>query len=221
MLSPFRTALVTLGLLATCAAHADFITNGNFESGTFAPPGNQTQTLAPGSTALSGWQVVNDSIAWIGVGDPWGLDAQSGNMFLDLSDYSAGAPFGGIQQTLSTTPGYKYAVSFWLGSSTAWGRPAALTVSAAGQSATFTSANIGSNNDWQRFSFSFVANSAATVLSFVGASGVNYIGLDNVDVTATAVPELSSSLMLLAGLAVLGTGMGERARRGMAVGRLA
>lgn len=195
-------------------AHANLITNGSFESGSFAPPSNQTMTLLPGSTALTGWQVVNDSLAWIGVGDPWGLDAQDGDRFLDLSDYSAGAPFGGVQQSLATTPGYEYTVTFYLGSSNTWGRPSALTVSAAGQSDSFQSPTTGTTNDWQQLSFVFVANSASTVLSFVGASGVNYIGLDNVVATVTAVPEPTTTVLLLAGMAALGLRMSRGHRAG-------
>jgi len=208
-----QTASAVLLAVATNLAQANLLTNGSFESGAFAPPSNQTMSLAPGSTALSGWQIVNDSLAWIGVGDPWGLDAQDGNLFLDLSDYSAGAPFGGIQQTFATTPGYKYTTTFHLGSSTRWGRPAALTASAAGQSATFTSATVGTNNDWQQFSFVFVASSTATTLSFVGSSGVNYIGLDNVITTVSAVPEPASYALMMAGITVLGLAARRRRAR--------
>ena len=203
MRTHFRAALAFFGVLACGIANANLIDNGSFETGAFAPQGNQTMTLSPGSTALTGWQVVNDSLAWIGVGDPWQLDAQNGDRFLDLSDYSAGAPFGGVQQILSTNPGYEYTVTFYLGSSNVWGRPAALTVSAAGQSGSFESPTTGTNNDWQQFSFQFVANSASTALSFVGASGVNYIGLDNVIATVTAVPEPTTAALLLAGAVVL------------------
>lgn len=207
MRTHLRSAAAAFGVLACGIAHANLIANGSFESGSFVPQGSQTMTLSPGSTALTGWQVVNDSLAWIGVGDPWGLDAQDGDLFLDLSDYSAGAPFGGVQQSLSTAPGYEYTVTFYLGSSDRWGRPASLTVSAAGQSDSFDSPTTGTNNDWQQFSFKFVANSASTALSFVGASGVNYIGLDNVVVTVTAVPEPTTTVLLLAGVAALGLRM--------------
>lgn len=194
---------LVLSLCLVESASANLIVNGSFESGDFSPPGNQTMTLAPGSTALTGWDVVNDSIAWIGVGDPWGLDAQDGDLFLDLSDYSAGPPFGGIQQSFASTVGHEYTVTFQLGSSTYWGRPASLTVSAAGQSETFSSALTGGNNDWDEKSFVFVATGATTTLSFVGASGVNYIGLDNVNVAVSAVPEPASGLLVLSGLAAL------------------
>lgn len=204
MRTGIATPALVLTLLLAQPASANIIQNGSFESGDFAPPSNQTMTLAPGATALTGWQIVNDAIAWIGVGNPWGLTAQDGDRFLDLSDYSAGPPFGGVQQSFASTAGYEYTVSFQFGSSTYWGRPAAVTVSAAGQSETFQSALTGGNDDWDAKTFVFVATGATTTLSFVGASGVDYIGLDNVDVAVSAVPEPASALLTLAGLAALG-----------------
>lgn len=210
MSSHLKTTAIGLACLVSSVVHANLITNGSFESGTFVPQGSQTMTLNPGASNISGWQIVNDSLAWIGVGDPWGLDAQDGSYFLDLSDYSAGPPFSGVQQTVSTTPGYGYTVEFYLGSSNRWGRPSALTVNASGQSANFVSASTGTNNDWQLFSFAFVASASATTISFIGASGVNYIGLDNVSATLTAVPEPMSLVLLLAGVAVLCTHQRKR-----------
>lgn len=195
-----------LGLSACGFAHANLLANGSFEQGTFAPPNNQTMTLLPGSTAITGWQVVTDRLAWINAGNPWSLAAQDGNFFLDLSDYAAGAPFGGVQQTFATTPGYEYTVTFELGSSNRWGRPGALTVSAAGQSASYVSASTGTNNDWQPFSFVFKATGASSTLSLIGKSGMNYIGLDNVSATVTVVPEPSMAALCLAGLAALAAG---------------
>lgn len=204
MKSQFRAVLVGILFVGSGAANANLLSNGSFELGVFAPSSNQTVTLTPGSTTLEGWQVINDSLAWIGVNDPWGLDAQEGNLFLDLTNYEQGGSFGGVQQTFSTTPGYEYTATFQLGSSTYWGRPSALRASAAGQSQTFTSAATGGNNDWQPFSFVFVANDSTTTLSFVGTSGVNYIGLDNINLTVSAVPEPTPFALLLAGLGAIG-----------------
>lgn len=202
---PKHVVAAAMALAATCA-NASIVTNGSFELGTFNPPAQATMTLMPGSTAITGWQVVNDALAWIGVGDPWDLDAQSGDLFLDLSDFSAGAPFGGVQQVLMTSPGTQYTVAFYLGSSNRWGRPASLTVSAAGTNATFVSPLTGTLNDWNLHTMAFTATAANTTLSFVGASGVNYIGLDNVSVVATATPvsEPATLALMIASLSALG-----------------
>jgi uncharacterized membrane protein YadS len=84
-------------------------------------------------------------------------------------------------------------------------------VSAAGQSGSFQSPTTGTNNDWQQLSFQFVAISSSTTLSFIGASGVNYIGLDNVVATVTAVPEPTTTVLLLAGMVAIGLRMSRQA----------
>lgn len=200
-MSFYRTVLLTTALALSANAQANLITNGSFESGTFLPPSNATMTLSPGATSITGWTVINDSIAWIGIGDPWGLDAYSGDRFLDLSDYSAGLPFGGISQTIATAPGAQYTLSFYLGSSTYWGRPSALTASAGTTATTFTSPPTGTNNDWEFHSLTFTALAPTTTIAFVGASGVNYIGLD--DVVVTGVPEPQAIFLMLGGLGVV------------------
>jgi Protein of unknown function (DUF642)/PEP-CTERM motif len=196
-----RLPLAFVAILAATSSHANLLVNGSFEAGTFAPQGNQTMTLNPGSTSLSGWQIFNDSIAWIGLGDPWGLDAFAGDRFLDLSDYAAGAPFGGVSQTIATVPGQQYTLSFYLGSSTFWGRPSALIVTAGSSAGTFASPATGTNNDWHLHTLDFAATSASTTISFVGNAGVNYIGLDNA--TVTAVPEPGQAALLALGLATM------------------
>jgi len=74
-------------------------------------------SLPVGSTAITGWASVGDTLAWIGTGNPWGLSANDGARFLDLTDFAAGAPFGGVVQTVATSPGASYVLSFDLGSS--------------------------------------------------------------------------------------------------------
>ena len=188
---------LTTALLAF-SAQSTIVTNGNFELGGFAPPGQATMTVANGSMAITGWQVVNDAIAWLGVANPWRLAAQSGNLFLDLTGPSAGAPFGGVQQILSTAAGAQYEVSFYLGSSNLWGRPAGIEVSAGSVSETFKSPLAGTVNDWELHSMRFTASGATTTLRFAGAAGVNYIGLDNVAVNLVSSPvPLPSTLLLL------------------------
>ena len=158
--------------------HANLITNGSFESGIYTPPGNDTMSLGVGATNITGWTVISDTIAWIGPSNPWGLTASTDDFFLDLTDYSFGAPFGGVSQTIATTVGMTYQLSFDLGSSNLWGRPSSILATAGSASATFTGDLTGGNSDWQSFMMSFTANSASTTISLAGIGGQNYIGLE-------------------------------------------
>jgi hypothetical protein len=175
---------------------------------------------------MKGWTVIGTTsaayLAWIGPTNPYGVKAEQGSYFLDLTGENVSGPYGGVKQTFGTTSGDKYRVTFWLGSSPQWGIQDGVTASVAGVSKTFTSTNNGGqNNLWQRETFEFTARGVSTTLSLLGASGVNYTGLDNVSVTlvtaATAsatpsAPELSTWAMLLVGFAGLGLA-GSRAAR--------
>ena len=208
-----RTALQVLFLTAALGVatspQANLLTNGSFESGAFVNQGNDTMSLAAGSTVITGWTVVTDTTAWIGATNPFGLSANNGSFFLDLTNYQAGAPFAGMSQTIATTPGATYSLSFDLGSSTFWGRPDSIIASAAGTSQTFTAPTTGGNNDWQNVLMQFVASSATTTVLLQGASGINYIGLDNVDVEFVSgpgpgqIPEPTTLALLGLGLASL------------------
>jgi len=174
---------IGLAAAALCgAARADLIVNGSFEEGAFAPANGYAMVIEPGSTLMTGWEAISASFAWIGPGDPWGIDAADGNLFLDLTGWRTGAPFGGVRQTITTIPGREYRLSLALGSSNNWGRPSAVTVTAADTVQTFTSPLTGSTNDWQTNEMTFAATDAQTTISIVGSAGVNYIGLDDVSV---------------------------------------
>jgi Protein of unknown function (DUF642)/PEP-CTERM motif len=214
------TALAAMCLLlgASLAQAQNLLVNGSFEDGAFVNQGNQTMSPAAGSTVITGWTVVTDSTAWINAGNPFGLAASDGSRFLDLTNYSAGAPFAGLSQSFATTAGAAYTLSFDLGGSNAWGRPDALIASAAGTSASFTTGLASAttpNNDWYHESMTFTATGATTTLTLQGSVGFNYIGLDNVVVAllsapgttpdpVPAIPEPSTWALMLAGLAAIG-----------------
>ena len=165
------------------------ITNFSFESGTFVNDGNGTMVLPLGSTVMTGWTVVTDQVAWIISPNPWGLSAQDGNRFLDLTAYPAGAPFGGVSQTLATSIGHTYRVNYYLGTYTSrWGGPpVSILASAGGTSQTCTVSTTSTQSTWTLCSMLFTANSVSTTLSFVGSAGFQYIGLDNVSVEEIGV----------------------------------
>jgi Protein of unknown function (DUF642)/PEP-CTERM motif len=204
---------------ASLAQAQNLLVNGSFESGAFVNQGNQTMSPAPGSTVITGWTILTDATAWINAGNPFGLTASDGNRFLDLTNYSAGAPFAAMSQTFATTAGATYTLTFDLGGSNAWGRPDALIASAAGTSAAFTTGPASAttpNNDWYHESMTFTATGATTTLTLQGSAGFNYIGLDNVAVALSsspgpvtpdpvpAIPEPGTWALMLAGLAAVG-----------------
>ncbi|MGB8436433.1 MAG: DUF642 domain-containing protein [Burkholderiales bacterium] len=202
-----QVLLLTAALAGATSAQANLLTNASFELGTFVNQGNDTMSLAADSTVITGWTVITDTTAWIGAANPFGLSASDGSFFLDLTNYQANAPFAGMSQTIATTPGATYSLSFDLGSSSQWGLPDSITASAAGTSQTFVSPTNGVDV-WTNASMQFVASSATTTVLLQGASGINYIGLDNVDVEFVSGPGSGSgSVPEPTTLALLGLGL--------------
>lgn len=217
--SSLRELIMLAALAAGSAAHAqNLLVNGSFEDGAYVNQGNQTMSLAAGSTVITGWTVITDTTAWINAGNPFGLTASDGGRFLDLTNYQAGAPFAGMSQSFATTAGATYMLTFDLGGSNAWGRPDSLIATAAGTSATFNTGPASAttpNNDWYHESMIFTASGATTTLTLQGSAGINYIGLDNVAVEllsapgpspdpVAAIPEPSTWALMVAGLAAIG-----------------
>src|SRR6266404_7787924 len=129
---------VIAGSLFATGAHAgpNLLTNGSFENTTnFVNQGNDTMDLPVGSTLMPGWTVAGSHyLSWIGPTNPFGVTASDGSYFLDLTGYIFGAPFSGVSQTIATSPGSTYQLSFDLGSSSSWGLPSAIQASAASAS---------------------------------------------------------------------------------------
>lgn len=196
-------------VLAPTMAEANLLTNGSFELGTFVNDGNATMVLPVGSTTITGWTVVNDQLAWIDTGNPWGLSAQEGNRFLDFTAYPTGAPFGGVAQDIATVVGQQYKLTFYLGSYTQrWGGPpVSILANANGTTQTFTVSTTSTASTWTPFSLLFTATSTTATIALTGTAGFQYIGLDNVSVDPTGpigeVPELPTLTTIGAGTALL------------------
>jgi len=211
-----RLGLVALGVSALAVSgHAQPFQNGSFENGSFVDnTGDDTDRLSTGSTAMTGWTVVNNEVAWIGPSNPFGLTADDGSYFLDLTSYHSSPPWGGVEQTVTTVSGDNYALSFAIGNSPQFNGidDPAIVASATGNTAlTYVNGNTGVNNNWESFTYDFTAGSASTTLELLGGpnqGSLNYIGLDGVTLTnlgpSSSVPDAASSVGLLSlGLAAL------------------
>ncbi len=105
---------------------------------------------------------------------------------------------GNATQTFSAGP---TAITGWtaVGRQVSWieaGNPFGITAQdgsrfldlAGGTSATFTDSAATTTSTWVPFSLPFTATSASTAITLTGAAGVEYIGLDNVDVELVGGP---------------------------------
>jgi choice-of-anchor C domain-containing protein len=158
-------------------------TNGSFETGTYVDGGSGYETLNAGDTSITGWTVDAGSVDWVGT--YW--QAQDGSMSLDLSGDDAGT----LSQTLATTIGNTYTVSFFLSGNPA-GPPTVKTLDVSatgGATASYTydvTGNSLTNMNWTAESYTLLATSASTTVRFVSTT-VGFFGpaLDDVVITET------------------------------------
>lgn len=164
---PGSAAIISIVLMSYGAA-AQSIVNGGFEQGLPAPA-NGILTLPPGSTALSGWTIVNGPN--IEVVDGRIIECSEETRCVDLNG-NQGA--GGISQSFVTAAGVTYTILFDFA-----GNPRSdsgsgsgikdMRVSAGSSSADYSFDTLGqtlSDPGWVERSFSFVAENESTLLTF-------------------------------------------------------
>jgi hypothetical protein len=220
-------AVAVAALAAVMAADADaasLVTNGDFDNigGVFV---NNTgvgsdDLQTAGATDIPGWTNVPDFVNefWTEPSNGYDLTASPGNgsgYFVDLTGQANNKPYGGIEQTIATTSGVEYNLTFDLGASTEYNSSglgaAALVASATGNASlasqlfTFSPTGI---DQWVSETLTFTADSASTTIEFLADSDYTskYTGLDNVavaGVAGAAVPEPASLALFATGLAGL------------------
>jgi hypothetical protein len=168
----------------------NLIVNGSFEntSGTFTNNGFGYMGLPAGSTNIPGWTVYNDQITWVLSGvQPYG-STPFGSFFLDLTGTHDNGSFGGVSQTITTTPSITYTLSASIGVNQNDGLGVGIkqiSVTAGSTTQLLTFAPSGTGMQWTTISFNFVATSAATPISIVGTQtgyGSQSLFIDNVSV---------------------------------------
>jgi len=212
MKTPFKIFAVCATFVCASADAAPIL-NGSFETPT-VPVGGFT-SFASGSNAITDWTVVGpsgSSVAIVsGTFTQFGFTfpAQDGVQWLDLTGIGSNTT-DGVQQTVATTPGALYDLSFFVSNISNPGGLFGTTSTVGvqingGPVVSFTnSGGVGSTSQvWQQFTLPFTATAATTSITFINqdSSGDNNNGLDNVSLTlrqSTGVPESASTLFLLA-----------------------
>ena len=184
------------------SAAAGLIVNGSFEN-PVVPVGGYIN-YSGGSTAITGWTVVgvdssivNTAFTQSGVT----FNAEDGNQWIDLAGVTSNSMSSGVTQSVGTTIGDAYQLTFYVGSSYAlpYFFPATVDLSIDGGARTHFSnpATPPDKLDWKLFTADFTATRSTTTITFLnGDASNNYeTPLDNVqltDISPAAVPEPSS-----------------------------
>ncbi len=171
--------------------------NGTFSSGTYVNGGSGFDTLFAGQSnagAITDWTVTYGSVDWIGT--YWNGPNGQGDYSIDMNGDSQGA----IAQTFQTTPGASYTASFSLSGNPDGGTgpnfTKVLTVQATSNVAAKYSFPVPAgmtepNLVWKGHTYTFMATTDSTTLTFTGDPNAGAYGpvIADVSVAATTPPE--------------------------------
>ena len=183
------TVLALAGL--SMPAMAQSIMNPSYEVG---PATTNWSRVNLGETSIEGWVVSAGNIDYIG--SMWA--AADGSRSVELNGDVPGA----ISQSFSTIAGREYVVQFALSGNWSGAAVKRLLLTAGDESAEFSVAIAGfsaQNMNWSNQSFSFIADSSATEITFASLN-TNRWGAAVDDIRVTLVPAPAAGLALLGGL---------------------
>jgi len=198
------------GAVSPGAAGVNLIKNGSFED-----PVINTWYQNYGSS-FPGWSVVFNNVDIVsGPNAPPPVAAYQGNQFLDLVGYG---DTGAISQGFATQKGKTYSLTFAYGNNPWSTKTAAASFNVFGSGDLLSgivvhSGSTSSNINWVVYSGTFVADSNATILEFNNTKGGNSGGVLLDAVSVSAVPELSTWMMMLVGFAGIGCVAYRRAKK--------
>lgn len=195
-------------LILSVPANAAVLINGSFEDGAFT--GAPFETLAAGSSNITGWTIGGAGIDWIG--SHW--QASDGNRSLDLSALDAGS----VSQALTTIVNNRYRVSFDLSGNPAGDPPVKdvdVTINGLNDS-TYgyaTGSNTNSDMVWLTYTYEFVASSTSSILAFTSQSNTpSGPALDNVRIEdlGANLPEPGTWVSMIMGFGFVGAAARRR-----------
>jgi hypothetical protein len=230
-LAAVSAAAISTAVLSQPASAANFIVNGSFEDSSFNGGGSGFVLGLVGND-VPGWFIPSTDGTY-----PWGIQNGAfgagptpyGNQWFIIGETGAsgGTPNDyTIQQTMTgLTPGNTYTLSFAISSEEnccAVAEVSFLSGSSTG-AMDFTAPGVTTTfwDTWGTDSMTFVATSSSATLQFkdlaIEFPGGADLGLDNVSVVGSAVPEMSTWAMMVVGFAGLGFAGYRRAKSRRAV----
>lgn len=211
----FFAPLVALSVFCALPVKADLISNGSFET---PDVGDGSYGVFTPGQMLGDWTVVGNPVAIVDTDFTSGaitFQSHSGRQWLDLTGTGT-SQTSGVTQSIATTVGAQYDLSFYVGSTTNGVDLFASTVQLVidgGTPLLFTNPTAPTNAmDWMNVTHRFTAQNASTSITFLnGSDSDNHnTGLDSVSFQST-VPE-PGSLILFSVAAGVGL-MVRRVRR--------